>query len=203
VSSLTAAFAWMPKGAGATPRPRMESTPTDPELVERIARADGEAFRELYDRYAGRILAYVRQISRERDAAEDVVQEVFLQVWRKAVSYRPERGEVPGWLYTITRNRLVDRWRRKGGQVEDEAFDLASLEAAERGPDGRMLDLSLRQALADLSPEQREAIELAYFGGLTYEETAERLALPVGTLKSRIRAALARLRAALAPTGPH
>ncbi|MCM2268633.1 MAG: sigma-70 family RNA polymerase sigma factor, partial [Thermoanaerobaculia bacterium] len=122
-----------------------------------------------------------------------------LAVWRKAASYRPERGDVPGWLYTITRNRVVDRWRRKGGLVEDDDFDLLALAAPERGDDGHAVDLSVRQALAALTAEQREAIELAYFGGLTYEETASRLALPLGTLKSRIRAGLARMRAVLAP----
>lgn len=177
----------------------MDPHPTDTALVVRIGQGDREAFRLFYDRYAGRLLGYVRQISREREVSEDVVQDVFLAVWRKAASYRPERGDVPGWLYTITRNRVVDRWRRKGGLVEDDDFDLLALAAPERGDDGHAVDLSVRQALAALTVEQREAIELAYFGGLTYEETASRLALPLGTLKSRIRAGLARMRAVLAP----
>jgi RNA polymerase sigma-70 factor (ECF subfamily) len=179
----------------------MESllTPADADLVARIAAGDASAFRAFYDRYAGRILAYVRQISRHPEGADDVVQEVFLAVWRKAASYRPERGDVPGWLYTITRNKLVDLWRRKGGTVEDDAFDLESLVGGDRGADGHVVDLSVRKALADLTREQREAVELAYFGGLTYEETARRLELPLGTLKSRIRSGLARMRARLAP----
>jgi len=179
----------------------MDPSPTDTELVLRIGREDREAFRLFYDRYAARLLGYVRQISREREVSEDVVQEVFLAVWRKAASYRPERGDVPGWLYTITRNRVVDRWRRKGGLVEDDGFDLLALESPERGDDGHAVDLSVRQALDALTPEQRQAIELAYFGGLTYEETATRLDLPLGTLKSRIRAGLARMRTVLAPAG--
>jgi len=177
----------------------MDPNPTDSELVVRIGQADRDAFRLFYDRYAGRLLAYVRQISRDREVAEDVVQDVFLSVWRKAASYRPERGDVPGWLYTITRNRVVDRWRRKGGLVEDDGFDLAALEAPARGDEGHATDLSVRQALETLTPEQRQAIELAYFGGLTYEETASRLDLPLGTLKSRIRAGLSRMRGALQP----
>jgi len=177
----------------------MDPHPTDIDLVLRIGQADRDAFRLFYERYAGRLLAYVRQISRDREVAEDVVQEVFLAVWRKAASYRPERGDVPGWLYTITRNRVVDRWRRKGGMVEDDGFDLLALEAPERGDEGHAVDLSVRQALAALTVEQRQAIELAYFGGLTYEETANRLQLPLGTLKSRIRAGLARMRGVLQP----
>jgi RNA polymerase sigma-70 factor (ECF subfamily) len=195
--ALTWPLAGSKRRAGSRTAPTMESTSTDIDLVLAIGRQDREAFRLFYDRYAGRILAYVRQLSREREVAEDVVQDVFLAVWRKAASYRPDRGDVPGWLYTITRNRLVDRWRRKGGQVEDDDFDLGRLEAPERGQQGHVVDLAVRQALDALSREQREAVELAYFGGLTYEETAARLELPLGTLKSRIRAGLARMRGVL------
>ncbi len=180
---------------GAKPR-AMEPHASDAQLVERIAGQDRDAFRAFYERYSGRILAYVRTLGREREAAEDVVQEVFLSVWRKAASYRSDRGDVPGWLYTITRNKLVDLWRRRGTKVEITDFDFETLLARDRG-DGRAIDLAVRQALAGLAREQREALELAYFGGLTYEETAERLALPLGTLKSRIRAGLARMRASL------
>jgi len=176
---------------------RMTPTPTDAELLSAIARADAEAFRAFYERWADRVLAYVRRISRDRESVEDVVQEVFVQVWRRAASFRASRGDVPGWLYTITRNRLVDRWRRTGGRREDEGFDLGGLVAAERDEGGRVVDLAVRQALSGLGPEQREAIELAYFGGLTYSETAERLGLPLGTLKSRIRAGLACMRGLL------
>jgi RNA polymerase sigma-70 factor (ECF subfamily) len=174
----------------------------DIELVAAIARGDREAFRAFYDLYAGRILAYVRALGRERNGAEDVVQEVFLSVWRKAASFRSERGDVAGWLYTITRNRLVDRWRRKGGAVEEPDFDFEALAARDRGPESKVVDLSVRKALAGLASEQREALELAYFGGLTYEETAARLALPLGTLKSRIRAGLARMKSFLAEHPP-
>lgn len=172
----------------------MDSSPTDAELLERIGRSDREAFHLFYDRYAGRLLAYVRQIARRGGSPEDVVQDVFLAVWRKAKTYRRERGNVAGWLYTITRNRVVDRWRRKGGLVEDDGFDLAVLEAPELDDGDRATAISVRRALDVLNPEQRSAIELAYFGGLTYQEAAERLDLPLGTLKSRIRAGLALLR---------
>jgi RNA polymerase sigma-70 factor (ECF subfamily) len=206
VSSLSCALAWGSPGpnAGSTralPSSNPLNGPPDVELVAAIARGDREAFRAFYDAWAGRILAYVRALGRERDAAEDVAQEVFLAVWRRAASYRADRGDVAGWLYTITRNRLVDRWRRKGGVVEERDFDFDGLVSRERGPDSRVVDLSVRKALAGLDAEQREALELAYFGGLTYEETAERLSLPLGTLKSRIRAGLARMRTFLAERG--
>jgi RNA polymerase sigma-70 factor, ECF subfamily len=170
-----------------------QGPPGDAALLGRIAGGDIEAFQSFYGRYAGRVLAYARQISRQGDAAEDVTQEVFVAVWRRAASYRPERGDVTGWLYTITRNKLVDLWRRRG-----EALDLGELDerlagAAEPGD----LHLSLRQALSRVAPDQRRAIEMAYFGGLTYEETARRLELPLGTLKSRIRSGLRTLRSLL------
>lgn len=180
---------------------RMTSQPSDLELLQGIAVADREAFRRFYDRHAPQVLAYVRSLGRSRDASEDVVQEVFLAVWRKAGTYRPERGDVAGWLYTMTRNKVVDLWRKlPTGSDQSSEESLAAL--AERPEaDSRVVSISLRKAMADLKVEQRQALELAYFGGLTYEETAERLKLPVGTLKSRIRAGLALMRGVLTESG--
>lgn len=172
----------------------IHAAPGDHDLLGRIAQGDLDSFQIFYSRYAGRVLAYARQLSRQRDVAEDVVQEVFVAVWRRASSYRPDRGDPAGWLYTITRNKLVDHWRRLGDPREPG--DLASLHVAERD-EGGDLRLTMRQALAQVTPEQRRAIEMAYFGGLTYEEAAQRLDLPVGTLKSRIRSGLKRLRTLL------
>jgi len=186
----------------AAPRETNVET-TDRELIARIAREDRTAFRLFYERHGSRLLGYVRMLSREREAAEDIVQEVFLSVWRKAKSYRPDRGDVPGWLYTIARNRLVDLWRRRAVRgEEDSSIDLARLANGEAGAEGHVVSLSVRKALATLKVEQRQALELAYFGGLTYEETARHLELPLGTLKSRIRAGLALLRNVLAESDP-
>jgi RNA polymerase sigma-70 factor (ECF subfamily) len=186
---------------GERRRQRMISQPSDIELLQRIAAADREAFRLFYDRHAPQVLAYVRSLGRSRDASEDVVQEVFLSVWRKAATFRPERGDAPAWLYTMTRNKVVDLWRRlPTGSDQSSEESLAGL--AERPEaDSRVVSISLRKAMADLKVEQRQALELAYFGGLTYEETAERLKLPVGTLKSRIRAGLALMREVLSENG--
>jgi len=180
---------------------RMNHSPSDIELLARIAVADREAFRLFYDRHAAQILAYVRALGRSRDASEDVVQEVFLAVWRKAGTYRPERGDVAGWLYTMTRNKVVDLWRKlPTGSEQSTEESLAALSERPEA-ESKVVSISLRKAMADLKPEQRQALELAYFGGLTYEETAERLKLPVGTLKSRIRAGLALMRGVLAQGG--
>jgi len=173
--------------------PAASPPPSDLLLLGRIAEGDLEAFHTFYGRYAGRVLAYVRQLSRHPDGAEDVVQEVFVAVWRRASSFRPDRGDPAGWLYTITRNKLVDLWRRQG-----DAADLAELsEPMDPAQEQGELRLTMHQALTRVAPEQRRAIEMAYFGGLTYEETARRLDLPVGTLKSRIRSGLKSLRAVL------
>ncbi len=171
-----------------------QGAPGDGDLLGRIAQGDLDSFQAFYGRYAGRVLAYARQLSRNRDGVEDVVQEVFVAVWRRAASYRPDRGDPAGWLYTITRNKLVDHWRRLGVPGEPGDFDDLPFHGWEDGGD---LRLTMRQALAQVAPEQRRAIEMAYFGGLTYEETAQRLDLPVGTLKSRIRSGLKRLRTLL------
>ncbi len=180
---------------------RMTPQPSDLELLQRIAAADREAFRLFYDRHAPQILAYVRSLGRSRDASEDVVQEVFLAVWRKAGTYRPERGDVAGWLYTMTRNKVVDQWRRlPTGSDQSTEESLAALSERPEA-ESRVVSISLRKAMAALKLEQRQALELAYFGGLTYEETAERLKLPVGTLKSRIRAGLALMRGVLTASG--
>lgn len=178
-------------------RQRMTSQPTDLELLQGIAIADREAFRRFYDRHAPQVLAYVRSLGRSRDASEDVVQEVFLAVWRKAGTYRPERGDVAGWLYTMTRNKVVDLWRKLPTGSDQSSEESLAVLSARPEADSRVVSISLRKALADLKVEQRQALELAYFGGLTYEETAERLKLPVGTLKSRIRAGLALMRGVL------
>lgn len=174
--------------------PSAPTESSDVALLGRIAQGDLEAFQTFYGRYAGSVLAYARHLCRQRELAEDVAQEVFVAVWRRAASFRPDRGDPAGWLYTITRNKLIDHWRKLG-----EAADLDPLrdERAADSEDREDLLLTVRQALTQVAPDQRRAIEMAYFGGLTYEETARRLDLPLGTLKSRIRSGLKSLRTLL------
>lgn len=138
--------------------------------------------------------ADVRRLTGEPALAEDITQEVFTAVWTRAATFRPDRGSATCWLYTLTRNKFVDHWRGDAGL---ETLDEPRLPAS--GTAGGELRVTLRQALARIAPEQRRAIEMAYFGGLTYEETADRLSLPVGTLKSRIRLGLRTMRTVLAP----
>jgi RNA polymerase sigma-70 factor (ECF subfamily) len=167
----------------------------DESLLAATARGDLEAFYQLYLRYSGRVLAYARRTCRDAALAEDVTQEVFTAVWTRAATYRPDRGSAPAWLFTLTRNKLVDHWRRSGRSAEMAALD--DLRTLAQGPEDGDLRVTLRQALAHASPEQRQAIRMAFFNGLTHEEAAARLALPLGTLKSRIRLGLRTMREAL------
>ena len=169
--------------------------PADEHLLARIAQGDPAAFQAFYDRHAARVVAYACKLARDRHLAEDVAQEVFTSVWTKAATFRPERSPgdgAPGWLYTLTRNKFIDHWRRGSNAAVTEEIDDQRLPAAQG--EQRDLHLTMKQALAQVSPDQRKAIEMAYFGGLTYQETAGELELPVGTLKSRIRLGLRTMR---------
>ena len=166
----------------------------DETLLAQIADGDLGAFQTFHDRYAARVATYARQLNHDRQLDDDIVQEVFTQVWTRAASFNPARGDAAGWLYTLTRNKVIDLWRRssRGGQAEE--IDDRRL-AARREEDD--LRLTVRQALSRVPPEQRQAIEMAYFDGLTYQETAQELDLPEGTLKSRIRLGLRTMRSVL------
>ena len=178
------------------PHPAIPDGPDDRDLLAAIGLGDRAAFQAFHDRHAGRVLGYVRRLCGDPGQAEEVVQEAFISVWQRAASYRRELGTPMGWLYTLTRNKLVDHWR---GREPVTALDAGDLDKMFTDPiqSNTELVLSLDRALLTLSAEQRRAVEMAYFGGLTYEETARALSLPLGTLKSRIRAGLAALRAVL------
>jgi RNA polymerase sigma-70 factor (ECF subfamily) len=169
---------------------------TDEDVLARVARADEAALAELYDRF-GRVaygLAY--RMLRDAALAEDAVQDAFLAVWRTAVSFDPNRGKASTWILTLAHRRAVDvvrREDRRRGQPLDDA-PAASGEGADETAGVREQRRSVQAALARLPAEQREALELAYYGGLSQSELAERLGVPLGTVKSRMFAALSKLR---------
>lgn len=163
-----------------------------------------DAAAELYDRHAGKVLGLARRILRNDSDAEDVVQEVFSQAWRTATRYTAGRGTVAGWLLMIARTRAIDRLRARRARPDATADALVDLVPSDAVPltDQLVADeqaARVREALTSLPPDQRTALELAYFEGLTQSEIAERLTTPLGTVKTRMRTALAVLRRSLRP----
>ena len=178
----------------------------DLRLVGRLASGDLDAAGELYDRHAGKILALARRILRDEGDAEDVVQEVFSQAWQQAGRYDPSRGAVAAWLLTVGRSRAIDRLRARRARPENLMDERAVLNVVDLGQtqDQQILSAEqiarVRAALDELPVLQRVAIELAYYEGLTHAEIAARLEQPLGTVKTRIRLALLKLRDGLAGT---
>jgi RNA polymerase sigma-70 factor, ECF subfamily len=176
---------------------------SDEQLVEAVARADEDALGELYDRFGKVAYGLAYKILQDATLAEDAVQEAFLQIWRGAGSYRPERAKASTWLLTFVHRRAVDLVRREERRRTIPVEPLS--EPPGTGPDEEVVTRSrakvVRDALRRLPPEQREAIELAYYGGLTQSELAARLDQPLGTIKSRMFTGLQRLRVLLVESG--
>jgi len=175
----------------------MAGSPID-ALLDRLAGGDHAALAEVYDRYAGLVNGLALRILRNAAEAEEVIQEVFLQIWRQAVRYDSTRGSAEAWICTIARTRALDRLRRRISRREDSSEALPSPTDIPRTVEV----LAMHKALLSLSPDQRRALELAYYEGLTQSEIAERLGEPLGTVKTRIRTAMMRLRDVLAPAPP-
>jgi RNA polymerase sigma-70 factor, ECF subfamily len=172
---------------------RLSGGATDTELLVRVADRDREAFELLYDRYVRPVFGLALRRLRDRQRAEDATQETFAAVWRSAQSYKPERGPAAPWLYTVARNAIVDRQRARTDQPA-EVPDTASAEAgpAERA-EASFVSWRVHRALGDLPEKEREVIELAYWSELSQSEVAEYLHIPLGTVKTRTRSALAHL----------
>jgi len=176
------------------------------ELIRQMVAGDREAFARFYDRYAPLVFPLIQRILRERADASDVLQEVFWEAWQGAAGYDPARGSPEAWLVTRARTRAIDRIRAMRRRSETFVAPLhdalaaapadPGCDVAERTEDRR----TVQHALAQLPSAQREVIELAYYAGLTQTEIAERLKQPLGTVKTRIRLALERLREVVRPT---
>lgn len=179
--------------------------PDDEALVERIVARDAEAFGHLYDRHSDLVYSVALRVLADPALAQDAAQDVFLRLWRNPAAYDPTRGRFVSWLVSVARNRAVDEVRMRGRRRLRELGENSSMDDP---PDSRAEDpqlavqvqadrLAVRRALATLPEEQRMAVEMAYFSGLTQQEIAERLRQPLGTIKTRTRLAMKKLRAAL------
>lgn len=182
-----------------------EAVSGDDELLARILVRDEAAFAILYERYADLVYSVALRVLTDPAGAQDVAQEVFIRLWKKPDSYDPERGRFMPWLLSVARNRAVDGVRSRGRR---RLHELAPVEGGEdpvdvRAPDPASMAVvasereAVRNALGVLPAEQRQAIELAYFAGLTQQEISERLAMPLGTVKTRVRLGMKKLRVAL------
>jgi RNA polymerase sigma-70 factor (ECF subfamily) len=185
------------------PRPAVNfSELSDPDLLNWIKNADQSALGELYDRYHRLVYSLAYQTIGESAVAEEITQDVFLRIWEKAATYRVEQGKVITWIVTITRNRAIDLYRRRRIRPENNPLVWEELTPLERSDgtnieaevDSSLMRTSIRTALASLPAEQRQALSLAFFRGYSHSEIAENLQEPIGTIKTRIRLAMQKLR---------
>ena len=182
----------------------VESVRADLDLLERIASRDAAAVGELYDRHSRLLYGLVLRILRDRTEAEDVLQEVFVVVWKRVATYNPALGSPVAWLVGIARNRAIDRLRANAVRRRATEAARMELERSDAGtPDVALGEQqrAIQQALDAIPREQRELIEEAYFLGFTHSELAERHTLPLGTVKTRIRSGLLALRDLLSQIG--
>ena len=175
--------------------------------MARLAMRDIKAFEALYDRYGTLVYSTALRVVGDAQLAEDIAQEVFLRIWRRPEHYLPERGRFVTWLLSVARNGAVDQIRTRGRRRrhetagEESARDLPDDEGRDPALMAQLADerQKVRRALASLPREQRRVIEMAYYGGYTQQEIAEMLSQPLGTVKTRIRLGMQKLRAALEP----
>jgi len=195
---------WMLLAAVLGSPAAVESRQADQAALARIARGDQTAFAELYDRHARLVYSLALRILQDGADAEDIVQEVFAQVGAQADRYDASRGAVAAWMLTLTRSRAIDKLRAKRARPEaaTEANAAESVIDSAAAQDLELLSAEqvtrLQRALKELPDAQRTALELAYYEGLTHVEVAARLSEPLGTVKTRIRQAVMKLREALA-----
>ena len=195
----------VPTGIGSDADPETAEPDVTDELLQRTSTGDQDAFGALYDRLAPRVLGLVTRLVVDRSQSEEVAQEVFLEVWQSARRFDPNKGRAIGWIMTIAHRRAVDRIRaaqasrdrdtRIGIRDLPQEFDQVA-EAVEVTIEHRRVE----GAMSRLSEAQREAVGLAYYGGLTQSEIADRLGIPLGTVKTRLRDGMIRLRDELGVT---
>ncbi|HEX3729248.1 MAG TPA: sigma-70 family RNA polymerase sigma factor [Opitutaceae bacterium] len=168
----------------------------DAVLLEQVGHGNESAMEDIFRRYSGPVYSVALRVLRDNGHAEDVLQEVFLQLWRNPAAFVQQRGSLGAWLVVVARNRAIDHLRRRkpADSVEDVIL-ASSVNVADEAERNTMME-KVRRVIADLPPEQQKSLELAYFEGLSHTEIASRTGDPLGTVKTRIRQALITLRKA-------
>ena len=199
--------AWESHRNSLVPRPRAQTMEhregqggAEDALLVRVGQKGSRAFEDLYDRYGGAVYSLAVKMLRDRQTAEEIAQEVFLAIWRGARDFDPARGSARSWILSLAHHKGVDAVRRQRLRTEESLSEAMTAETdvaedALRGVTGT----EVQNALALLSDGQREAIVFAYYGGYTQQEIARRLRVPLGTVKTRMRDGMLRLRTALGP----
>jgi RNA polymerase sigma-70 factor (ECF subfamily) len=171
---------------------------SDWSLLERVVRKDEAALSELYDRYCGLVYSEAKRILRDAGAAEEILQDLFYQVWRTASRFEPARGSLAGWLLVAARNRAISKLRRKTGKSEELDENGVDLRVnVESSAAQKLLLEKVRAVMGGLPDVQRLALECAYFEGMTHSEIAAKTGEPLGTVKTRIRSAMETLKQVL------
>ncbi|HET6767353.1 MAG TPA: sigma-70 family RNA polymerase sigma factor [Chitinophagaceae bacterium] len=169
---------------------------SEQELVVLLTEQSNDAFNYLYENYSGALYTIINQIVPDKDTASDVMQDVFVNIWKKMNSYDPSKGRLFTWMLNIARNAAIDKVRSKG--YRDNLKNQPIVESANSGSamtsNPMVNDVGLKKILTRLNNENRKLIELSYFQGFTHEEIAKMLGIPLGTVKTRIRSALSQLR---------
>ena len=186
-------FSGEPRQRVASVGPPTDAAPADGDLIERVAEGDRDAFDELYRRYTRSVLGLALRRLGDRGRAEDALQDAFAAVWRSARTYDASRGTGGAWLYTVARNSIVDSARRRPEPVAELADRVDDGAGPPEQAEASWLAWRVHRAIEDLPQHERPVIELAYWGGLSQSEVAEYLHVPLGTVKTRTRSALARL----------
>ena len=172
-------------------------------LMPRIAQGDRKALRALYDATSAKLFAVCLRILSDREESEDVLQDVYVTIWRRADRFDPARASVAAWISTIARNRAIDRLRARGPLARAEPIEALEIADDQPGADARLMAVDdatrLEGCLGELDDRTRTVIRTAFFEGVTYEALAQRMEAPLGTVKSWIRRGLARLKGCLEP----
>lgn len=171
---------------------------TDEALIARVALGDREAFAHVFSSYAGKVKSYLMRLGAPAAAAEDIAQDAMVSIWRRAASFDAAKAKASTWIFVIARNAWIDKLRREKSELAYRGTLVVGEESDEQAPDDAAIrgqtEQQVAAALATLSEEQRQVVQLSFFEDRPHAEIAEHLALPLGTVKSRLRLALIKLR---------